>query len=56
MVDECVESLQTVEQSQLLQVQVVVLTHLPLQELAAKIHHSPHLNNNKCFIYILNTQ
>lgn len=29
-VDECVESVQTVEQSQLLQVQVVVLSHLPL--------------------------
>lgn len=46
VVDEGVESLQTVEQSQLLQVQVVVLTHLPLQVLAAEIHHSPHLNHS----------
>ena len=47
VVDECVESLQTVEQSQLLQVEVVVLTHLPLQVLTAEIHHSPHLNNSR---------
>lgn len=47
MVDECVESLQTVEQSQLLQVQVVVFTHLSLQELAAKVHHSAHLKDHR---------
>lgn len=46
MVNECVKTLQTVEQSQLLQVQVVVLTHLPLQVLTAEIHHTPHLNEN----------
>lgn len=50
VVDECVESLQTVEQSQLLQVQVVALSHLPFQVLAAEIHHSPHLNNSSAAI------
>lgn len=44
-VDEGAESLQAVEQRQLLQVQVVVLAHLCLQELAAEIHRSPYLNN-----------
>lgn len=44
MVDESFQSLQAVLQSQLLQVQVVVLAHLLFQELAAEIHHSPHLH------------
>lgn len=44
VIDEGVQSLKTVEQSQFLQVQVVVLTHLLLQVLAAEIHHSPNLN------------
>lgn len=44
VIDEGIQSLQTVEQSQFLQVQVVVLAHLLLQVLAAEIHHSPNLN------------
>lgn len=44
VIDECFQSLQTVLQRQLLQVQVVVLAHLLLQELATKVHDSPHLS------------
>lgn len=53
VVNERVESLQTVEQSQLLQVQVVVFAHLSLQELAAKVHHSAHLNNHRQCLFTL---
>lgn len=47
VVDEAVQPLEAVEQSQFLQVQVVVLTHLLLQVLAAEIHHSPHLIDSR---------
>lgn len=53
VVNECVESLQAVEQSQLLQVQVVVFSHLSLQELAAKVHHSAHLNDHRQGLFTL---
>lgn len=52
MVDECVEALQTVEQRQLLQVQVVVLADLLFQILAAKIHHLPHLKESEGFKFV----
>lgn len=47
VVDKGVETLQTVELSQFLKVQIGLLIHLPLQVLAAEIHCLPHLNNTK---------
>lgn len=48
-IDECFQPLQAVLQRQRLQVQVVVLTHLLLQELATKIHDSPDLPESLLF-------
>lgn len=47
VVNEDIESLQTVDLSQFLEVQVVLLIHLPLQVLAAEIHRSPQLQVHK---------
>lgn len=44
VIDEYFQSVQTVLQCQLLQVQIIVLAHLVFQELATKIHNSPHLH------------
>lgn len=49
-IDEFFQPLQAVLQRQRLQVQVVVLTHFLLQELATKIHNSPDLHINATFI------
>lgn len=49
-IDEYFQPLQAVLQRQRLQVQVVVLTHLLLQELATKIHDSPDLHIDATFI------
>ena len=44
-VHEGLQALQAVEESQLLQVQVVVLAHLHLQVLAAEVHRLAHLHS-----------
>lgn len=49
-IDEYFQPLQAVLQRQRLQVQVVVLAHLLLQELATKIHNSPDLHIDATFI------
>lgn len=51
-IDESFQPLQAVLQRQRLQVQVVVLTHLLLQELATKIHDSPDLRIDATFIIV----